>query len=105
MARNEDADSSRTDFYIVIGQAPRYLDRNLSIFGRVIDGMATVQQIRRGPVSNNGVFIDDTASTRISSMKLLSEFPPEEQLKVYYQRLKDKMAKRINERMTAPKQS
>jgi len=83
MARNEDADSSRTDFYIVIGQAPRYLDRNLSIFGRVVEGMEAVQQIHRGPAGNNGVFQDDTASTRIRSIKLLSEFPEEEQLKVY----------------------
>jgi peptidylprolyl isomerase len=83
MARNEDADSSRTDFYIVIGQAPRYLDRNLSIFGRVLEGMDVVQQIHRGPAGNNGVFQDDTASTRIRSIKLLSEFPEEEQLKVF----------------------
>jgi len=83
MARNEDADSSRTDFYIVIGQAPRYLDRNLSIFGRVVDGMEVVQQIHRGPATNNGVFQDETASTRIRSMKMLSEFPREDRLKVY----------------------
>ena len=83
MARNDDADSSRTDFYIVIGQAPRYLDRNLNIFGRVVDGMEFVQQINRGPVGNNGVFQDETASTRIQSMKLSSEFPAEEQLKVF----------------------
>jgi len=82
MARNEDPDSSRTDFYIVIGQAPRYLDRNLSIFGRVLDGMDIVQQIHRGPADNNGVFRDDLSSTRIRSMKLLSEIPEEERLKV-----------------------
>ena len=83
MARNEDPDSSRTDFYIVIGQAPRYLDRNLSIFGRVVEGMEIVQRIQRGPAGNSGIFQDDTASTRIRSMKLLSELPAEEQLKVY----------------------
>ncbi len=83
MARNDDPDSSRTDFYIVIGQAPRYLDRNLTIFGRVIDGMEWVQRINRGPASNSGVFNDETASTRISSMKLLSEFPQEDRLHAY----------------------
>jgi peptidylprolyl isomerase len=83
MARNEDADSSRTDFYIVLGQAPRYLDRNLTIFGRVVEGMEFVQRIHRGPAGNNGIFQDDTASTRIRSMKLVSEFPEEEQLKVF----------------------
>jgi len=83
MARNDDPDSSRTDFYIVIGQAPRYLDRNLTIFGRVVDGMDVVQQIARGPTANNGVFQDDTSATRIHSMKLMSELPEEEQVKVY----------------------
>jgi len=83
MARNEDPDSSRTDFYIVIGQAPRYLDRNLSIFGRVVEGMEFVQRIHRGPAGNNGIFQDDLASTRMRSMKLFSEVPAEEQLKVF----------------------
>jgi peptidylprolyl isomerase len=83
MARNDDPDSSRTDFYIVIGQAPRYLDRNLSIFGRVVDGMAVVQRIVRGPSGNDGVFQDETASTRIRSMKLLTEMPEGERLKAY----------------------
>jgi len=83
MARNEDADSSRTDFYIVLGQAPRYLDRNMNVFGRVIEGMDVVQRIHRGPVSNQGVFTDDTASSRIRSMKLLSEIPESGREKAY----------------------
>jgi len=83
MARNEDKDSSRTDFYIVIGQAPRYLDRNMNVFGRVIEGMEFVQRIRRGPVSSQGVFLDDTSSTRIRSAKLLSEVPQESREKAY----------------------
>lgn len=83
MARNEDKDSSRTDFYIVIGHAPRYLDRNMNVFGRVIEGMDAVQRIRRGPVSNQGVFLDDTSSTRIRSAKLLSEIPANSREKAY----------------------
>jgi peptidylprolyl isomerase len=83
MARNEGADSSRTDFYIVIGQAPRYLDRNMNVFGRVIEGMEFVQRIHRGPVGNQGVFTDDTSSSRIRSMKLLSEFPEGSREKAY----------------------
>jgi peptidylprolyl isomerase len=80
MARNDGADSSRTDFYIVIGQAPRYLDRNLNVFGRVIDGMDAVQKIRRGPASENGVILDDTASSRIRGMTLASDIPEEDRL-------------------------
>jgi peptidylprolyl isomerase len=81
MARNEDADSSRTDFYIVIGQAPRYLDRNMNVFGRVIEGMDVVQNIRRGPTDANGIISSDTARSRIRSMRLGSELPEKERLK------------------------
>lgn len=75
MARNDSADSSRTDFYIVIGQAPRYLDRNMNVFGRVIDGMDIVQKIRRGLPDNDGIIENDAASSRIRSMTLASDIP------------------------------
>ena len=83
MARNDSPDSSRTDFYIVLGQAPRYLDRNMNVFGRVIDGMDVVQRIRRGPALNNGIIRDDLAASRISRMRLASDIPEEERPKAY----------------------
>lgn len=78
MARGNSPDSGSTDFYIVIGQAPRYLDRNLSIFGRVIDGMEVVQRIRRGRAEDNGIIADDLARSRIRSLRLASDMPPGE---------------------------
>jgi len=83
MARNDGPDSSRTDFYFVIGQAPRYLDRNMNIFARVIHGMDVVQKIRRGPVNENGIIQDETASSRIRGMRLASEIPKEERLSAF----------------------
>lgn len=80
MARNEGPDSSRTDFYIVMGQAPRYLDRNLNVFGRVVYGMDVVQKIRRGKMADNGVIASDEARSRIRSMTLGSEIPAEDRL-------------------------
>jgi len=80
MARNEGPDSSRTDFYIVTGQAPRYLDRNMNVFGRVIFGMEAVQKIRRGKASENGIIADDGAKSRIRSMWLASSVPESERL-------------------------
>jgi peptidylprolyl isomerase len=81
MARNDDIHSSRTDFYIVIGQAPRYLDRNMNVFARVIEGMEVVQRIQRGPEQANGVINADTDRSRIRTMRLASELPEDEQLK------------------------
>ena len=83
MARNDDPDSSRTDFYIVIGQAPRYLDRNMNVFGRVIHGMEVVQQIRRGPVNDNGIIRDDMQASRIRSLRLGSDIPDEDRPAAY----------------------
>jgi peptidylprolyl isomerase len=83
MARNDGADSSRTDFYIVIGQAPRYLDRNMNVFGRVIHGMDVVQRVRRGAAADNGIISDDTASSRIRSIRLAGEVPEEERLQAF----------------------
>jgi peptidylprolyl isomerase len=83
LARNDDPDSSRTDFYIVIGQAPRYLDRNMNIFGRVVYGMDVVQSINRGPVLNNGIIDDDTGRTRISKLRMLNDIPEDDRLSTY----------------------
>jgi peptidylprolyl isomerase len=83
MARNDDPDSSRTDFYIVIGQAPRYLDRNLNVFGRVVFGMDVVQRIHRGPALNNGIIPDETVSTRISKLRMLEDVPDDEKFRTF----------------------
>ena len=83
MARNENPDSSNTDFYIVIGQAPRYLDRNLTVFGRVIWGMDVVQRIKRGPANQNGIIENDLDRTWITRMQLASSLEKSQRLDVY----------------------
>jgi peptidylprolyl isomerase len=95
MARNDDPDSSRTDFYIVIGQAPRYLDRNMNIFGRVVYGMDVVQRIKRGPAADNGIIEDEAEISRIRKMQLLSEIPEEDRLNVYVMDTSDKGFKKL----------
>jgi peptidylprolyl isomerase len=64
----------------VIGQSPRYLDRNLNVFARVIEGMDVVQKIARGPASNNGIFTEDTGMSRIRRIWLASDMPEDERL-------------------------
>jgi peptidylprolyl isomerase len=83
MARNEDPDSSSTDFYIVIGQAPRYLDRNLTVFGRVVWGMDVVQRIKRGPALDNGIIEEDLNRSWIKGMSLASSLETGERMHVY----------------------
>ena len=83
MARNDDPDSSATDFYIVIGQAPRYLDRNLTVFGRVVWGMDVVQRIKRGPALDNGIIEKDLERSWIQRMRLVSSLEPDERLDIW----------------------
>lgn len=83
MARNDDPDTGSTDFYIVIGQAPRYLDRNLTIFGRVVWGMDVVQRIKRGPTLANGIIAKDLDRSWIKRMRLASTLAEDERLHIY----------------------
>ena len=54
-ARNSEKDTASTEFYIVIGQAPRHLDRNMSVVGRVVEGMDVLQKLPRGDKAVGGV--------------------------------------------------
>lgn len=83
MARNNEPDTGSTDFYIVIGQSPRYLDRNLTIFGRVVFGMDVAQRINRGPTLDNGIIEDDEDRSRILRMTLGSDVSEEMRKDIY----------------------
>lgn len=48
--RDNDADSGGgTELYVVTGQAPRQLDRNITVVGRVVQGMELLSALPRGP--------------------------------------------------------
>ena len=73
MARDTDPDSGSTEFYIVL-DAQRYLDRNLTIFGRVIDGMQYVQKLKRGDRAvGNGVIQAPDKGDKILSMTVAAD--------------------------------
>lgn len=77
MARDTDPDSGSTEFYIVL-DAQRYLDRNLTIFGRVIDGMEHVQALKRGKRDiENGVIQTPELGDEILSFQIASNLPEE----------------------------
>ncbi len=82
MTRNEGPDSASTDFYIVLGQAPRYLDRNMTIFGRVVLGMDVVQRVRRGERVADGVIPESEERSRIVRARIASDLPSSERLAV-----------------------
>tara|TARA_Y100000590_G_C15586066_1_gene964176 strand:+ start:521 stop:1075 length:555 start_codon:yes stop_codon:yes gene_type:complete len=54
MARSSDPNSANSQFFICFESAP-HLDRNYSVFGKVIKGMEFVDLIKRGEGSNGEV--------------------------------------------------
>ena len=53
MARSSDPNSANSQFFICFKSAP-FLDRQYTVFGKVIEGMDLVDKIKRGDESNNG---------------------------------------------------
>lgn len=76
--RNNDPDSSTgAELYVVIGQAPRALDRNLTLVGRVVKGMELLSAVPRGP-DPMGFYEKPEQRTPIVSIKLASDVPEAE---------------------------
>ena len=57
MARSSDPNSANSQFFICFQPAP-FLDRNYTVFGKVIEGMEYVDKIKRGDSNNNGAVTD-----------------------------------------------
>ena len=57
MARSLDPDSANSQFFICFEQAS-FLDRQYTVFGKVIEGMEFVDKIKRGDENNNGAVSD-----------------------------------------------
>ncbi len=57
MARSSDPDSANSQFFICFKPAP-FLDRQYTVFGKVIEGMEYVDKIKRGDENNNGAVSD-----------------------------------------------
>ena len=57
MARSSDPNSANSQFFICFKPAP-FLDRQYTVFGKVIEGMENVDKIKRGDENNNGAVSD-----------------------------------------------
>ncbi|WP_045727923.1 peptidylprolyl isomerase [Xanthomonas sp. GPE 39] len=73
--RNNDEDSSiGNELYVVTGQSPRQLDRNITVVGRVIKGMELLSVIPRGP-DPMGFYEKPEQRTPIRAIRLASDVP------------------------------
>jgi peptidylprolyl isomerase len=62
------------ELYAVIGQAPRQLDRNIAIVGRVIDGIDKLSSLPRGTEAL-GFYKDKAQYVPIARIRLASQMP------------------------------
>ncbi|MGQ5522674.1 peptidylprolyl isomerase [Chitinimonas sp. PSY-7] len=76
--RDNAADSSNgSSLYAIIGQAPRALDRNITVVGRVIKGMEYLAALPRG-AGAMGFYEKPEQYSPISSVRLLADLPKTE---------------------------
>lgn len=78
--REEGRDSASTEFYITL-QPQRYLDRNLTVLGRVIWGQEHLAGIKRNAPNNSGV-MEEGEPTEIVSVRLASDMDEAERTPV-----------------------
>lgn len=72
------ADSSNgTELYVVTGQSPRQLDRNITLVGRVVDGIERLSALPRG-TGPLGFQEDPADYVPIRSVRLAADVPPAE---------------------------
>lgn len=78
--RGDTADSgSGAELYVVIGQSPRHLDRNIATVGRVLQGMELLSTMPRG-TGPLGFYETPGERTTITSVRLGSELPASERV-------------------------
>ena len=68
-----------TELYAVIGQAPRQLDRNIALIGRVVQGMQYLSALPRGN-GPMGFYKDPAQQTKILRVRLASDVPASERM-------------------------
>ena len=75
VARGDAADSGNgSSLYVVTGHAPRHLDRNITLVGRVIDNIEVLSTMPRGS-GPLGFYEGDDVKVPLESAHLASELP------------------------------
>ncbi|HUE09728.1 MAG TPA: peptidylprolyl isomerase [Steroidobacteraceae bacterium] len=78
VGRDLDAESgSGAELYVVIGHAPRHLDRNVALVGRVVQGMPLLSSLPRGS-AEMGFYSKTEAMVPIKSIRVAADVPAAE---------------------------
>lgn len=71
------------ELYAVIGHAPRHLDRNIALVGRVIEGIEHLSSLPRG-TGDLGFYKSPANAVPIASVRLASDLPPGQRPSLQY---------------------
>ncbi len=84
VGRNMSPDTgSGAELYAVIGHAPRHLDRNIAVVGRVISGIEHLSSLPRG-TGALGFYEDEKEHVAIVSIRIATDLPVAEQPRFEY---------------------
>ena len=73
--RGDTSDSGGgAEIYVVIGQAPRHLDRNITLFGRVVQGMELLSSLPRGS-GPMGFYEKPEQQVPVKSIRVAADVP------------------------------
>lgn len=78
---NDTSGGNGSGLYVVIGHAPRHLDRNVTIVGRVVQGMELLSTLPRG-AGALGFYEKPEQRTVITSIRVASDLPAAEQTRL-----------------------
>ncbi len=84
VGRNLSPDTgSGAELYTVIGHAPRHLDRNIALVGRVISGIEHLSSLPRG-TGALGFYEDAAERVAITSLRIATDLPTAQQPRFEY---------------------
>jgi peptidylprolyl isomerase len=75
--RDDPPESDGAEMYAVIGHAPRQLDRNVALVGRVLEGMELLSSLPRGS-GEMGFYVPPEATVPIRSVRIAADVPKAE---------------------------
>ncbi len=79
VGRNYSPDAGTgAELYTVIGHAPRHLDRNIALVGRIVEGIEHLSSLPRGK-GQLGFYEDETRRTPILTVRVATDLPPSKQ--------------------------
>jgi peptidylprolyl isomerase len=70
-----------TELYVVIGQAPRHLDRNVTLVGRVVEGIELLSSMPRGTAAM-GFYDKPEQRTPIKAIRVAADVPDNERTRL-----------------------